>query len=462
MTVRFRLLLAPLLVASACASSGSASALGARGDVAVTQPRATATTPLDWPGYHGGGAHLGFSGTTPAVTTLRRAWTSSLDGKVYGSPLVVGDRVLAATENNTVYALDRTTGRVVWTRHLATPTRLSHLPCGNIDPLGITGSPVYDAATQRVFAVTTAASRNSLAHVLWGLDVTTGQTAVRVSADVPGQDPLVENQRGALALSRGRVLIPYGGHAGDCGSYHGYLVSTTTAGTDKRAFRTGAQREAGMWQTAGAAVNPSTGTAYVVTGNGSVTSGGWDGSNSVTAVDPVREIRLDYFVPRNWQSQNRVDADLGSSGVALLSNGNLWIQGKTSSGYVLSQQALGHLGGYLRKITGACAQQFGGPAVHGTVVYAPCTDGVRRINTTATSPLGWKAPGNLTGSPVVGGGAVFVLDPSGGTLSALSESTGRVLSRVTVGVTTRFATPALSGSMLFVPTSTGVSAVSGA
>ena len=461
-TSRSSLLIVPLLAATACASSGAADTLGARGDVAPTQPRATATTPPSWTGYHGGGAHLGYSSTTPAVTTLRRPWTRPLDGKVYGSPLVIGNRVIAATENNTVYALDRSTGRVLWSRHLATPARLSHLPCGNIDPLGITGTPVFDPATQRIFAVTTAASGSSLAHLLWGLDVSTGRTGVRVSADVPGQNALVENQRGALALSRGRVLIPYGGHAGDCGNYHGYLVSTTTAGTDKRIFRTGTQREAGMWQAAGAAVNPTTGTAYVVSGNGSATSGAWDGSDSVNAVDPVRATRLSYFAPRGWAQENAVDADLGSSGVALLSNGNLWIQGKTSTGYVLSQTALGGIGGQRRTITGACAKQFGGPAVHGTVVYAPCTDGVRRINTTATQPLGWKAPSNLTGSPVVGGGAVFVLDPSGGTLSALSESTGRLISRVPVGVTTRFATPALSGSMLFVPTLTGISAVSGA
>ncbi|MBC7679758.1 MAG: PQQ-binding-like beta-propeller repeat protein, partial [Pseudorhodobacter sp.] len=275
-TSRSSFLIVPLLAATACASSGAADTLGARGDVAPTQPRATATTPPSWTGYHGGGAHLGYSSTTPAVTTLRRAWTHALDGKVYGSPLVIGNRVIAATENNTVYALDRSTGKVLWSRHLAIPARLSHLPCGNIDPLGITGTPVFDPATQRIFAVTTAASGGSLAHRLWGLALATGNPEVRgVSADVPGQDPLVENQRGALALSRGRVLIPYGGHAGDCGSYHGYLVSTTTAGTDKRIFRTGTQREAGMWQAAGAAVNPTTGTAYVVSGNGSATTGPW-------------------------------------------------------------------------------------------------------------------------------------------------------------------------------------------
>ena len=450
------------LLAAACGSGSPAATRDAAVDVPPTAPLAAGSTAVPgWSGYHGGYAHSGYSASTPAVTTLRRPWTRPLDGQVYAAPLVVGNRVLAATENNTVYALDRTTGRVLWSRHLATPVPRTHLPCGNIDPLGITGTPVYDPATQRVFAVTVGVRGASTSHILFGLDVATGRTEVRSYVDIAGQDPLVENQRGALALSRGRVLVPYGGHAGDCGDYHGYLVSVTTGGADKRSFRTGTQREAGMWQTAGPAVNGSTGTAYVVSGNGSATSGAWDGGNSVSAVEPVKVTRLSFFAPSDWAQQNAADADLGSSGVGLMSNGTLWIQGKTSTGYVLSQQALGGIGHPLRTISGACERQFGGPAVHGTTVYAPCTDGLRRIDTTASSPLRWKAASTLTGSPVVGGGAVFTLDPSGGRLYALAESTGKVLGSVSVGVTTRFATPAISGSMLFVPTQSGISAVSG-
>src|SRR5690242_21541856 len=35
----------------------------------------------------------------------------------------------------------------------STPQPLSGLPCGNIDPLGITGTPAYDATTGSVFVV---------------------------------------------------------------------------------------------------------------------------------------------------------------------------------------------------------------------------------------------------------------------------------------------------------------------
>ena len=53
-----------------------------------------------------------------------------LDGAVYGQPLVVGGTVFAATENDTVYALDPVTGKAVWQSHLGTPVPRSALPCG--------------------------------------------------------------------------------------------------------------------------------------------------------------------------------------------------------------------------------------------------------------------------------------------------------------------------------------------
>jgi len=53
------------------------------------------------------------------------------------------------------------------------------------------------------------------------------------------------------------------------------------------------------------------------------------------------------------------------------------------------------------------------------------------------------------------------LDPGAGVLYALGEGSGRVFSRIAVGSTVRFATPALSGGLVLVPTRTGITAVSG-
>ena len=111
-----------------------------------------ATTAPDWPVYHRNRTRSGYDPGFPAPGTLTQAWSASLDGAVYGQPIVVGGRIIAATENDTVYALDPASGAVLWKHHLGTPVPLSTLPCGNIDPLGITSTMAYDAATGSIFA----------------------------------------------------------------------------------------------------------------------------------------------------------------------------------------------------------------------------------------------------------------------------------------------------------------------
>jgi hypothetical protein len=47
--------------------------------------------------------------------------------------------------------LDGVDGSIIWHRNVGTPVRLSDLPCGNIDPMGITGTPVIDLASRALF-----------------------------------------------------------------------------------------------------------------------------------------------------------------------------------------------------------------------------------------------------------------------------------------------------------------------
>jgi hypothetical protein len=424
---------------------------------ALVPGRAEAASAADWTQYHGDIHHSGYASAVQPPGAVKVSWTKRLDAAVYASPIVAESVVVVATENNTLYGFSRS-GTLLWTHHDLRPVPQSSLPCGNIDPLGITGTPAYDAASHRVYAVITTPYGSSIRHHLIGVDVRNGKLVSRRSVDVAGQNPLYENQRGALMVYRGRVLVTYGGHAGDCGPYHGYLLEVPTDGSAIQVFRTGADTEAGMWQPSGPTIAPD-GSVYVVSGNGSRTSGAWDGGNAVHRVSSLNATRASYFAPSDWAQGNRDDADLGSSGATVIGS-RVWIQGKTNVGYLLDYKNLGGIGHPLATVTGACAKQFGGTAVHGLSAYLPCTDGIRKISVSgSTVTQGWKAASNITGSPVIGGGCVWALDPSGGTLYALDEATGAVRKQVSVGTTTRFATPALSGSLAFVGTTTGLVAV---
>jgi polyvinyl alcohol dehydrogenase (cytochrome) len=72
-------------------------------------------------------------------------------------------------------------------------------------------------------------------------------------------------------------------------------------------------------------------------------------------------------------------------------------------------------------------------------------------------------PGKANGSPVVGGGAVWVTDVSSGTLYELSQATGQIRHQISIGAgPPHFSSLSLGNGTAFVATLNGVTAVSGA
>jgi outer membrane protein assembly factor BamB len=410
---------------------------------------------VDWPMYHGNPARTGYVAAVPDPGHLTRSWASTLDGAVYAQPLVVGERMIAATEHDTLYALDALTGHVLWRTSLGTPVPLSRLPCGNIDPLGITGTPVFDPVTHLVFAV---AEITGPAHVLVGVDLATGTVKVRRLVDVPGMDPRTHQQRGALALGGDYIYVAFGGLDGDCGAYHGMVIASRTDGAGPlRTFQVPTTREAGIWAPPGPVIDGQ-GRLFVSVGNGAATRGAWDHSDSVLRLSPNLTLE-DGFAPTSWQSENAGDVDLGSMGPALLPDGLIYADGKGDEGYLLRADHLGGVGGQLQAL--AVCSAYGGAAVSGKSLFIPCVDGLRQL-TVASGPrlvLGWRGPNQVNGSPVVAGHTVYSLDPEGGRLYALDAASGAVRATIGVGPTSRFATPAISGHTLFIGTLAGVVAV---
>jgi outer membrane protein assembly factor BamB len=408
----------------------------------------------DWTTYHRDAARMGYVAGMPAPNRLTRAWQTSLDGAVYAQPLVIGDSVIAATEQDTLYALERQTGHIRWRTSLGAPVPRSALPCGNIDPLGITSTPVFDPQSGLIFAL---AEVTGPRHILFGVDPASGQIRVRRSADLPGADPTAYQQRGALALVSGWVYVPYGGLAGDCGDYHGSVVAARTDGSGELlTYKVSPSNTAGIWAPPGL-VQDEAGDLYVAVGNGAA-GGAWDHSDSVLRLSPTLQL-LDGFAPARWAQDNASDADLGSMAPVLLPGGLIFADGKSGQGYLLRASHLGGVGGQVQTLNFCVA--FGGAAVSGTVAIIPCVDGLRelRLLDGPRVAAGWRAPRGVSGSPVIGGQTVYSLDTVG-TLYALDLATGAVRVSVSVGATSRFATPALANGLVFVGTLAGVVAVS--
>ena len=298
----------------------------------------------NWTTYHGDNARTG-DGPSSNFTSIQLSWKSTrLDGSIYAEPLILGGAVFVATEGDTASSLAAGTGVVLWQRHLGTPVPGGELPCGDINPSGVTGTPVIDASTQTLYVVAFV----SLHHVLFALDLRSGAVLSQQNVDPTspsGFDPSVEQQRGALTLANGMVYIPYGGLDGDCGQYHGWVVGVPINGTAATmvAYQVPTSMEGGIWAPSGASVDPA-GNLYVATGNGA-SDATYDSGDSVIKLSPSL-IPEGSFAPTDWAQLNRDDVDLGSVGPALLDGGSLVFQiGKGGTGYILHADELGGIGG---------------------------------------------------------------------------------------------------------------------
>ncbi len=428
----------------------------------LPSPLASPLVSALWPVYHQNPQRTGVSPDTPAPGTLSVAWRSHLDGAVYGEPLDIGGEIVVATENDSLYALNSSTGSVLWRSHLATPVT-GGLPCGDILPLGITGTPAYDPLTQTVFAV---AEQQGFLHVLYGLDPFTGAVrwSRRVDIQIPSENPAAVQQRPALAVANGFVYIGFGGLDGDCSQYRGALLAVPTGGNGPTLqYVVPTSREGAVWATGGPVVD-SSGDVYVSTGNGAATSGAWDHTDSVLEFSPTLTL-ISAFAPARWAYENANDLDLGSVSPTLLPGGLVFIAGKGGEGYVLRQSGLGGIGGQVASaVTCGGQMAFGGTAVSGDTVFLPCANGVESISVAASGSLsvGWQTSSGANGPPVLGGGCVWSVDTATGTVYALDQGSGATRAAVAVGSVPHFVSPTLIGPDLYVGTNSGVVAVSGA
>ncbi|GAC1570657.1 MAG: hypothetical protein NVS3B20_02350 [Polyangiales bacterium] len=387
--------------------------------------------------------------TKGAAKTFHRddSFLANISGPTYAQPLYLDDPsgndvVFAATEQDTVYALDAATGAILWQSSLGTPVSRTDLPCGNIDPVGITGTPVIDASSRTLFVNAMTNDGGVIKHLIYALSIDDGSTRtgwpVEVGASATSNgvtfDAAVQNQRGALLIVGSTLYVPYGGHFGDCGDYRGWVVAVPLSDPSSLTAWATRAKGAGIWAPGGLSSDGA--SIFAATGNG-FGSATWNDGEAIVRLDAdatFSQNTLDYFSPTDWKSLDASDSDLGGSGPVLIdvpsaTPSQLAVSlGKNGKAYLVDRNNLGGVSDALaskkvstdRIINAAAAYTAGANtyvAFRGKGVGCPAgqSGDLTALKIGASSPptmsIAWCANSHGRGSPIASS-----IDGSGETL----------------------------------------------
>ncbi len=360
--------------------------------------------------------------------------TGSLTNNVYAQPLYIegGPRgravVIAVTESNNIYALDAINGSVVWQTNVGKAVPAGVLPCGDVQPVGITGTPVVDLPSRALFFDAMILSNSTPKHFIYSLNVDTGNMNPGWPVDVDASavstygvstsltfNSLAQGERGALTVIGTNLYVPYGGISGDCGTYHGWIVSVPLSNPSHvTAWATPADG-GGAWSVGGIAsdgVDP-----FLATGN-TFGASTWSGGEAIIHFQPDLTLpngATNYWAPTNWPTLDSQDLDIGGSGplivdvpgatpsklvVALGKDGNVYLLNRTNLGGVTAPVASAHVAG--SSIIQAAATY---KTSKGTYVVFANANNLYALRIGATNPPTitsvWSKSENGGGSPFV-------------------------------------------------------------
>jgi len=327
--------------------------------------------------------------TLAAAAGLHRdtGFSATVTGHVYAQPLfwkpkgVKRGLVIVATESNNVYALNENTGAVVWQQLIGNPMPLSQLPCGNIDPMGITGTPVIDPKTATLYFNAMTKTGNGARHMLYALSLDDG--SVKNGWPIDMQSALtglgatfasnVHGERSALLFFRDKLYVNYGGHFGDCGAYRGTVAqidpTTHTVEAQWQTRPTGG----GIWAQGGTAADDGS-SLYVTTGN-TFSGSTWMDGEAIIRLHPglARSSDThDFFTPSNWKALDNADQDLGGTeaipiDIRVPGKAKRVIAfGKDGKAYLANRTNLGGIGGEIQNLQVANGGIRTAPAVYET------------------------------------------------------------------------------------------------
>ncbi len=363
-----------------------------------------------------------------------------VDGKVDAAPLYAGAQtvqagavlvtenvVYAATEHDSVYALNPATGAQAWRTSVlgAGETPSDARNCGQVTPeIGITATPVIDrkyGPHGAIFVVGLSKDASGGYHDrLHALDLSTGAelpgSPTEIAATYLGQgvnsqngenvfDPAQYVERVGLTLANGTIYLGWSSHC-DIAPYTGWVMgySEQTLRQTTVLNLTPNGSDGSIWMSGYGIAADANNNLFLADANGTLDAGldanGFpsrgDYGNGILRLSTTGGLAVaDYFEPYNTTAESAEDQDLGSGGAMLLpdltdSTGRtvqlMVVAGKDSNIYVADRNNLGKFNGngaansnlYQEVMRAVPNGVWAGPAYfNGTVYYGGVNDVLR-------------------------------------------------------------------------------------
>jgi outer membrane protein assembly factor BamB len=354
----------------------------------------------------------------------------TLDEQVDAQPLFVPnvtipnqgahDVVYVATENNTVYAIDATSGptlgQVLISKHFGTPVPISALPgmCSdNAGVVGIASTPVIDQTTNTMYLIVYSYENNTPIYRIHAIDITTLQDKAFSPVIVAGSHTLadgrtiykfnaaVSRQRPALLEANGVIYAGFGSFCDvKTNLSRGWILGWTAAallplkGNQLDDQLVTSQHNfflSSVWMSGAGMATDTQGYLYFATGNSDPSGTSYNSatnlSESVVKLHPTLTKVLSFFTPSNESQLDVADVDFGSGGVLVVPDQTgrpplAVAAGKIGSLFVMNRLSLGGFNP-VNKVLGTyfigrcwCAES-----------YFQGSDGVGRIVTSGADDL---------------------------------------------------------------------------